>query len=237
MVTRKAKVGSTAGRKELEILEKKIEREKLDENPLDKIDQTAQKLAFEQNSRREIPQKDIEESMNIKFVGFEITPSTLKESFSDFALPAVVGGIVSGLLMGLPLVNLFFPSVLLGGCIAVFLVKAESREEGMVSAKDGLKVGFMSGVIAIAVSLLLLFAIATFYSRQLFLTILPKLVRIGVSSEHAEWLLKAAGIGPNLSETAFKIRFILSVLLLPLLGALGGGLAAKYTKYVRKGLL
>jgi uncharacterized protein YqgC (DUF456 family) len=79
-------------------------------------------------------------------------------TISRFAQPALIGGLVAGVLSALPIINLFNACcclwVVSGGVVAAYLL--QDREPSPIQVGDGALVGLMAGVIGAFVNLVLL---------------------------------------------------------------------------------
>ena len=144
---------------------------------------------------------------------------------------AVVGGIVSGMLTGIPFLNLVcFVWMLLGGAAAAYLLmlkeSAAERVRGYISETDGAIVGGISGFFGANIAIIMnLFAAVNFGDL-----IHSALVSLGRDPQTASTILQIIAIGPNLDIVNLLLRYILMLIVFPVFGAAGGWAAAKLAK-------
>jgi len=145
--------------------------------------------------------------------------------------PAFVGAILGGAITGFPFINLLFPVwITLGGaCAAYFLLLKASSEQhvrGYISTKTGAVVGAISGFFAAVIAILL-----NVFSAVMFSDVIRQTVGSFIASpELSYWVLEIVMTEQNLYIVSFLWRLIVMMVVFPILGGLGGALAAKLTK-------
>jgi len=151
---------------------------------------------------------------------------TIKPTSAEILTPAVAGGIVMGVVMGIPIVNICLPAWLLGGFLAVFLLLAESPIRSTLSPEEAAKVGAAAGVIGAIVSLIVSFVAIVFAGDAIISA------AGGNTSQLTMLVLNAMGVDNDLDIYFVIFSLISRLALFPLFGALG---AVVYVKYGRKG--
>ena len=178
--------------------------------------------------KREIP-REIREAL----------PKTLLEIKIEEIVSAVIfGGIITGLLMGIPFLNLLGVWAVFGGAISVYLTKLRIDQHGggYIRARDGAKIGAAAGVVgAIAASslnIIFLYLLGPETIASIELQINSSLSQFGLG-----WLshriIQATIAAPNPTATFLIIKFLLMLILFALLGAVGGIVGAKLTQRYR----
>lgn len=137
-------------------------------------------------------------------------------TFAELVTPAFIGGIIIGLILGIPGINLLIPIAAYGGYYAVSLVKEYYGK--YIIEGDAFKVGIAAGVIGAVIGTMLMLIVAAFFgdSASVFLGGF-------VSSNTASTLLTLSGLDPYLSITALEFRFVANLVIGIGMGALGGG--------------
>ena len=150
---------------------------------------------------------------------------------STTVTPAMVGGIISGMLMGIPFVNFFcFIWLILGGATAAyFLILKEGAAEnvrGSISQPEGMTVGAISGVMGANIAILLnLFAAVNFWDM-----VVSGIAGLGTNRETANLIFSVIIADPNVDAISLFARYFLMLVSFPIFGAIGGWLVAKYVK-------
>lgn len=145
--------------------------------------------------------------------------------------PAIVGGIISGMLMGIPFINFFCIAwMILGGAAAAyFLMLKQSAAEnvrGYLRPIDGMIVGGISGVFGANVAVLLnLFAAVNFWD-----IITSGIVGLGTDPGTANLVFQIIVADPNLDVFSLIARYALMMVAFPVFGAIGGALVSAFTR-------
>ena len=144
-------------------------------------------------------------------------------SIAETVTPALVGGLIIGLILGIPGINLIIPAVAAGGYYAVAMVR--EYYEKYITMSDALRVGFISGLIGafIGTSILLMFAILYSDSVALFF-------RGTFDFKTADTILILSGIDPYLTISTLKLRFLANLAVGIGMGAVGGAYYIKKHK-------
>ncbi len=143
-------------------------------------------------------------------------------------MPALYGGIVMGLISGIPFVNLIncfcCAGILLGGYLSVFFYKKDLPESVQLTNKDSLQLGALAGVfgavISIVLSVLLIYSIGNITGEVMYDFVYGIYDQFGLTQQMTQEQLdqlasmKAAEFDPTNIFFAFIID--------PLFGLLGG---------------
>lgn len=144
-------------------------------------------------------------------------------SFFEMLTPAFVGGIIIGLLAGIPGLSLLIFLYPLGGYYAVLLVR--EYYEKNINVKDAAKVGAFAGLLGGFFASLLLIIISIFFAEKAIV-----FFRGLIGFVNAEFVLTLAGIDPNVSLQTMRIRFLVNIVLCTFLGMVGGVIAGTRRK-------
>jgi len=136
-------------------------------------------------------------------------------SFFEMLTPALVGGIIIGIIAGIPVLSLLIFLYPIGGYVAAGLVK--EYYEKKISAKDAVKIGAFTGIIGGFFASLLLLIISIFFANEIIIV-----VREIVGTTNATMLLTLSGLDPQVSLYTLRLRFSVNVALCAILGAIGG---------------
>ncbi len=143
-------------------------------------------------------------------------------------MPALYGGIVMGLISGIPFINLIncfcCAGILLGGYLSVFFYKKDLPENILLTNKDSLQLGALAGVfgavISLVLSVLTIYTIGNISGEAMYDFVYGMYDRFGIieqmTQEQIDQLasMKAAEFDPMNILFAFIID--------PLFGLLGG---------------
>jgi len=157
--------------------------------------------------------------------------SQLRINARSTVTPAVVGGIVSGIAMGVPFVNFFcLVWMILGGAAAAYFLMlkegAQQNVRGYLRPVDGTIVGAISGVFGANIALLLnLFAAVNFWDM-----VTSGIVGLGTDPATANLVFNVIIADPNLDVISLLVRYFVMLVAFPIFGAIGGALVAAYSR-------
>ncbi|MEM2974617.1 MAG: hypothetical protein QW112_03285 [Candidatus Micrarchaeia archaeon] len=136
-------------------------------------------------------------------------------SFFEMLTPAFIGGIVIGLIAGIPGLSIFIVLYPIGGYIAArFVVEFYEKK---IAVRDAAKVGAFAGMIGGFFASLLLLMVSIFLAESSI-----SFFRSTLGVENAELILTLSGIDPYVSLYTMRIRFLFNMVTCTILGALGG---------------
>jgi hypothetical protein len=137
-------------------------------------------------------------------------------SFAELVTPAFIGGIIIGIILGIPGLNLLIPLAAYGGYYAVGLVR--EYYEKYITEHDAFKVGIVAGIIGAFIGTTIMLIIAVFYgdSTALFF-------RSIMDYRTADVVLTLSGLDPYLSISTLKLRLVANLAIGIGMGAIGGG--------------
>lgn len=141
-------------------------------------------------------------------------------SFFEMLTPAFVGGLITGVIAGIPGINIIIPLLAIGGYVAARLVYDFYGKR--LRSIDGIKVGAFAGFIGAFLGTLILMIIAAAYADGAF-----KAFKSTMDVQTAEFVLLLSGLDPYVSLITLRTRFIVNVVLCVLLGAIGGWIYAQ----------
>jgi len=136
-------------------------------------------------------------------------------SFLEMLTPAFVGGIIMGILAGVPGLSLFVVLYPIGGYYAAKLVK--EYYEKRIDAKDAVKTGAFAGLIGGFFGSLILLVISIFFAEVVFMFFMDIM-----GSHNASFIMTLSGIDPNVSLYSMRLRFLVNMVLCTVAGAVGG---------------
>ncbi len=141
--------------------------------------------------------------------------------YSDIVVPVFLGGFIAGILAGIPIFNfLFFLSIPLGAAITIGFLRIERDYDYIVGIPEGRIMGFLSGLVAAVVSILMLISLQAIFAPEI------HDIASGILSESdmqkVGLLFGAAGLDPGLSLTILTYRFIFGIIVYPAIGLLAG---------------
>jgi hypothetical protein len=141
-------------------------------------------------------------------------------SFFKALTPSLVGGIVIGILSGIPLLNIIFPLFLIGGYLAVSLYKAFNEEEE-ITEKDCIYIGFWSGFFGSFFGGLILLIVAGFFCESFFY------FSRFIFGEYGNFLMLLSGFDIEVNLITLRNRFIFNLVACIVFGIVGGYLYSK----------
>lgn len=136
-------------------------------------------------------------------------------SFFEAITPAFVGGIITGLIVGIPGLSLLVPAIPIGGYVAVKLVRDYYGK--YISERDAAKVGAAAGLIGAFFGTLITLIVASFFAEPTF-----QFFRSAMDPRAAELILTLGGLDPYVSFLTLRLRFVVNVVLCTILCAGGG---------------
>jgi hypothetical protein len=148
-------------------------------------------------------------------------------SFAELVTPAFIGGLIIGLILGIPGLNILFPLALFGGYYAVALVK--EYYEKYITISDAMKVGVITGLIGAFIGTALLLILAILYGDSFAL-----FFRGIFDYQTADSILILSGIDPYLTIASLKIRFLANLAIGIAMGGIGGAYYIKKHKQKRQ---
>ena len=147
----------------------------------------------------------------------------------EMITPVFLVGLLLGIVLGVPVLNLFFfPIILLGVSLGIIVLRAEGHFSSLVSVRDGAVLGFAACLFAVFVSTLVMVSLEVLlapWAYSTFTSLLPF-----VQPGHADIFLKLISLDKDLSLIVVQLQFLGKLIIYPLTGALGGYLAAKYMR-------
>ncbi|MEM4133654.1 MAG: hypothetical protein QXO35_00325 [Candidatus Micrarchaeia archaeon] len=136
-------------------------------------------------------------------------------SFAEAITPAFIGGLIIGIILGIPGLNILFPLAAIGGYYAVALVR--DYYEKYITIYDAMKVGVITGFIGAFLGTALIIVIAVLYGDSISL-----FFRNIFDFETTTILLTLSGIDPFLTLATLKIRFLANLAIGIGMGGIGG---------------
>lgn len=146
-----------------------------------------------------------------------------KISFFEMLTPAFIGGIIIGVIAGIPIFNLLLPLICIGGYLAVKFLKEFYELE--VNEKEAAKIGVFAGFIGAFLSGLVMLIIASLFVENFF-----KFFRDILGWEVANFLLLLSGFDVYTSLETLRLRFIANFIFCILFSSIGAWLYSKFTK-------
>jgi len=144
--------------------------------------------------------------------------------------PAILGGIVSGVLMGFPFVNI--PCIIwlvLGGMVAAYFLvldrSSRDKVNGCISIRVGALVGGLSGLLGASIAMVISLFVAVNFS-DLIAGGIANLMDPGTAALAAQ----ALTTDPNLDVVSLLVKYVAMLIIFPLFGMIGGALAAKLSR-------
>ena len=137
-------------------------------------------------------------------------------SFAELVTPAFIGGIIIGIILGIPGLNLLIPLAAYGGYYAVGLVR--EYYEKYITEHDAFKVGIVAGIIGAFIGTTIMLIIAVFYGDGAAL-----FFRSIMDYRTADVVLTLSGLDPYLSISTLKLRLVANLAIGIGMGGLGGG--------------
>lgn len=136
-------------------------------------------------------------------------------------LPILLGGIITSIGAGIPLLNIIlcWAWALIGGAVASFIISKESK----ITPQDGAKNGALSGVAGAFILVITSFIVSELLGGFGFSL-------LGAYIPYPEIILGLSGLEREPDILIIIGRFILTLIIFPLFGALGGFLAAKFSR-------
>jgi hypothetical protein len=147
------------------------------------------------------------------------TESLIKQdnrvSFFEMFTPAFVGGMIIGILAGVPGLSLLFFLFPIGGYIAASLVK--DYYEKNINAKDAAKTGAFAGLIGGFFASMILLIFSIFLAEKVFI-----FFTMFLNAQDTVLIMTLSGIDPYVSLYNMRIRFLANVVICTFLGCIGG---------------
>jgi len=147
----------------------------------------------------------------------------------EMITPIFLVGLLLGIVLGVPVLNIFFfPIIIVGVSLGIFVLRAEGHFTSLVSVRDGAVLGFVTCLFAVFVSTLMMVSLEVLlapWAYSAFNSLLPF-----IQPEHADIFLKLISLDKDLSLVVVQLQFLGKLIIYPLTGALGGYLAAKYMR-------
>lgn len=158
-------------------------------------------------SIREIIEKGIEKEMKVK--------RDAHVSFAELITPAFIGGIIIGVILGIPGLNLLFPLVAIGGYYAVALVR--EYYEKYITERDAIKVGVVAGTIGAFIGALIMLIVVVFYGDSA-----AMFFRSFLDMSTANTVLTFSGLDPYISLGTLGLRLVANLVVGIVMGGIGG---------------
>lgn len=144
-------------------------------------------------------------------------------SFAELITPAFIGGLIIGIILGIPGINLLFPLTAIGGYYAVYLVR--EYYEKYITITDGMKVGLIAGFIGAFIGTAIMIVLVVLYGNEVALVF-----RSLFDFETTNTLLILSGIDPFLTIETLKLRFLANLAIGIGMGGIGGAYFIKRHK-------
>ncbi len=153
-------------------------------------------------------------------------------------MPALYGGVVMGLISGIPFVNLIncfcCAGILLGGFLSVFFYKKDLPGDMALTNSDSLQLGALAGVfgavVSIILSLLLIYTVGNITGEVMYDFVYGMYDKMGVLSQMSPDQLAQL---ESMKDADFKpMNLVFALIIDPLFGLLGGLIG--YTVYKPK---
>ncbi len=144
-------------------------------------------------------------------------------SIAETITPAFVGGLIIGIMLGIPGLNIILPAMAIGGYYAVAMVR--EYYEKYVTMTDALKVGFAAGIIGAFIGTALLLVLTILYGDSVAL-----FFRGIFDFETADMILILSGIDPYLTIETLKLRLLANLAIGMAMGGFGGAYYIKKHK-------
>ena len=153
-------------------------------------------------------------------------------SFAELITPAFIGGLLIGIIIGIPGLNILFPLAAIGGYYAVALVR--EYYEKYITISDAMKVGVITGIIGAFIGTAIMIIIAVLYSIIFHGDSVALFFKQIFDFETADVILILSGIDPYLTITSLKLRFIANFAIGIGMGGIGGAYYIKRHKESKK---
>ncbi|MFA5106342.1 MAG: hypothetical protein WC506_05280 [Candidatus Micrarchaeia archaeon] len=149
-----------------------------------------------------------------------------KEGWGEIVVPIFFGGMIGGLFAGIPGINLLvFITVPFGVGLSLAFLRAEEKFEYAVSAHDGVKIGIISALVMVFMGAIVGLLFNFVLSEQVFYYLLSRFPDMTYEQVHA-WIA-IIGLDPHFELPLLQLRFFVTLVLYPAIGALAGGFFAK----------
>lgn len=145
-------------------------------------------------------------------------------------LPALVGGIISGMLTGFPFVNIpCLLWMLLGGAAAAYFLMLNQGDvehvSGRVPKRYGVEVGAVSGLIGASIAMVISLFMAVNFADLIAGGI------AGISDAGTAGIIaQVVTTDPNLNIASLVVKYVVMLVSFPVFGALGGYLVARFMR-------
>jgi hypothetical protein len=145
--------------------------------------------------------------------------------------PALAAGIFSGTLSGIPFLNLLsIVWVPAGGVAASYLTMLKEGSNYSARVRISRRAAATAGAASGTFAALVAFIFGVFSGVNFWHLMLGSLTGLGASEATAELVLKVVSVEPGLDVVMLAVKLIGFLVLFPLLGAIGGVVAAELSK-------
>ncbi|NYZ78789.1 hypothetical protein H0N99_01440 [Candidatus Micrarchaeota archaeon] len=150
---------------------------------------------------------------------------------SETVSSTLVGGIFSGFMMGLPFINMLLLWSALGGALSVYLLKlrVDRYGNGYIGRNDAITTGAISGVFAALIATMFN-VIYSVLLHGLEMQANGFLLSIGLGVDIANFIIQLAFTDPMLSAVFILVKFIATIMLFAILGAVGGVVSSELSR-------
>lgn len=162
-----------------------------------------------------MPMKDLVERFESVIAPESLIKQDDRVSFFEMLTPAFVGGMIIGILAGVPGLSLLFFLFPIGGYVAASLVK--DYYEKNINAKDAAKTGALAGLIGGFFASMILIIFSIFLAEKVF-----AFFTMFMNVQDTVWLMTLSGIDPYVSLYNMRIRFLVNIVVCTFLGSIGG---------------
>jgi hypothetical protein len=143
--------------------------------------------------------------------------------------PLFFGSLITGIFLGIPFLNLLFvPIIFLGAAVSVVLLRAWGYFKEVVSVETGMRIGVLSSILAVFVSTLLLISLEVLFAQSAYGALVEAVP--SVAPANIDLLLKICGLDKDLFLSILRLRFLLCIVIYPIIGGIGGAIFAKYMR-------
>ncbi len=148
-----------------------------------------------------------------------------KEAWGEIIVPIFFGGMIGGLFAGIPVIDLLvFITVPFGVGLSLAFLRTEEKFEYAISSHDGVKIGILSALIMVFIGMIVSLLFSLVISEQAFSYIMNN---FNMTYEEADAFASLFGLDPHFELSIIQLRFFVTLVIYPAIGALAGGFFAK----------
>jgi len=188
----------------------------------------------ERIERREAPEMERREKLRYETPAMERMEGTARAKQFDvkeagvnvMVTPAVVGGLVLGLMMTIPIINLVFVLWPIGPIVALSFLLAELGKDATITKEHTIKLGVLTGTFATFFSGAAYFIVNSLAGESLSSMTQP-LFQTYLGVDNTVLFLQIIGIDPSLDLLLLAARIILTLPIFILIGSIGAGIGMR----------